>query len=147
MTEPINRQENATMKTTRRQTLIGAVLAFAGASTAVHAQSAKSPYKFERGFPTSGTAKSAYDASDLRRAIEAYKFFYPTIGTEAVMQQMLAAGYFAMRSGSIADLKVATTSVRTPKTASVFGRPRLHERSKGQPCAAFRIPSSKCQRG
>ncbi|MGO8749466.1 MAG: DUF1254 domain-containing protein [Thermoguttaceae bacterium] len=57
-----------------------------------HAQTAKSPLKFERGFPAAGTAEQAYAAADLRRAIEAYKFFYPTISTEAVMQQGLAAG-------------------------------------------------------
>ena len=51
-----------------------------------------SPYKFERGFPAAGTAENAYDAADLRRAIEAYKFFYGTVATEAVMQQGLAAG-------------------------------------------------------
>ncbi len=48
------------------------------AVTAAHAQTAESPLQFERGFPTAGTAEKAHDASDLRRAIEAYKFFYPT---------------------------------------------------------------------
>jgi len=57
-----------------------------------HAQAAGSPYKFERGFPTAGTVEAAYDASDLRRAIEAFKFFYGTVATEAVMQQGQAAG-------------------------------------------------------
>ncbi len=62
------------------------------AVTTAHAQSAESPLQFERGFPVAGTAESSYDASDLRRAIEAYKFFYPTMGSEAVMQQMLTNG-------------------------------------------------------
>ena len=69
-----------------------AALACALALTNACARAADSPYKFERGFPAAGTAEKAYDAADLRRAVEAYKFFYPTIGTEAVMQQMLAAG-------------------------------------------------------
>ena len=47
---------------------------------------------FERGFPVGDTVARAYDAADLRRAIEAYKFFYGTVATEAVMQQGLAAG-------------------------------------------------------
>ena len=67
-------------------------LAVLACVTAAYAQVADSPYKFERGFPAAGTAEKACDASDLRRAIEAYKFFYPTIGTEAAMQQGLAAG-------------------------------------------------------
>lgn len=54
------------------------------------AQTAESPLQFERGYPIAGTAESSYDASDMRRAIEAYKFFFPTMGTEAVMQQMLS---------------------------------------------------------
>ena len=53
---------------------------------------ADSPYSFERGFPVADTAERAYDASDFRRAIEAYKFFYPTVASEAVMQQGIAAG-------------------------------------------------------
>jgi hypothetical protein len=36
---------------------------------------ADSPYTFERGVPVAGTAERAYGASDLRRAIEAYKIF------------------------------------------------------------------------
>ncbi len=51
-----------------------------------------SEYTFERGFPTAATAEKAHAASDLRRAIEAYKFFYPTLGTEAVFEQMLTNG-------------------------------------------------------
>ena len=51
-----------------------------------------SPYKFEGGYPAAGTAERAFDASDLRRAVEAYKFFCGTVATEAVMQQAQTAG-------------------------------------------------------
>jgi hypothetical protein len=61
------------------------------ASTLARAQPADSPYKFERGYPAAGTAERGYDAADLRRAIEAYKFFYSTIATEALMQQVPAS--------------------------------------------------------
>lgn len=57
-----------------------------------HAQTAETPLQFERGYPTAVTAEKAYDATDLRRAIEAYKFFYATMGSETVMQQMLTNG-------------------------------------------------------
>jgi hypothetical protein len=43
------------MKTTRRQNLMAAALACGLASTFAHAQSAESPYKFERGYPAAGT--------------------------------------------------------------------------------------------
>jgi hypothetical protein len=62
---------------------------------------AASPYKFECGFPAAGTAERAYDTADLRRAIEAYKFFYPTVATEAVMQQGLAAGAKVNEVGTV----------------------------------------------
>ncbi len=32
------------------------------------------------GYPTAVTAEKAHYAADLRRAIEAYKFFFPTLG-------------------------------------------------------------------
>ncbi len=72
--------------------LFAVMISTALAVTTTHAQSAESPLQFERGFPAAGTAEKAYDAADLRRAIEAYKFFYPTMSTEAVMQQMLSNG-------------------------------------------------------
>ncbi len=69
-----------------------AALMCALAVTTTQAQSAETTLQFERGFPTAVTAKKAHAAADLRRAIEAYKFFYPTLGSEAVMQQMLSNG-------------------------------------------------------
>ena len=49
-------------------------------------------YTFKLGFPTADTARAATDATDLRRAIEAYKFFYPTVATEGVFQQFVPHG-------------------------------------------------------
>jgi hypothetical protein len=48
--------------------------------------------KVERGYFVGATAQRTYDTSELRQADEAYKFFYPTICSEAVTQQTLAAG-------------------------------------------------------
>ena len=69
-----------------------AALVCALAVTTTQAQTAESTLQFERGFPTADTAEKAHYAADLRRAIEAYKFFFPTLGSEAVMQQMLSNG-------------------------------------------------------
>lgn len=41
-------------------------------------------YAFERGFPTAETAQKACDDTDLTRAIEAYRFFYPTVSGSAI---------------------------------------------------------------
>ncbi|MFC4314737.1 DUF1254 domain-containing protein [Steroidobacter flavus] len=43
-------------------------------------------YTFERGFPTVDTTKQAYDDADLERAIQAYKFFYPTVSGAAIVR-------------------------------------------------------------
>ncbi|WP_116808504.1 DUF1254 domain-containing protein [Steroidobacter cummioxidans] len=45
-----------------------------------------SRYTFERGFPTRDTMKQAYDDADLDRAIQAYKFFYPTVSGAAIIR-------------------------------------------------------------
>lgn len=45
-------------------------------------------YKFELGYPTADTVELAYNNTDLSRAVEAYKFFYPTIVVEAFLQVM-----------------------------------------------------------
>lgn len=45
-----------------------------------------SHYDFERGFPTDATARQAYDDADLDRAIQTYKFFYPTVSGAAIVR-------------------------------------------------------------
>ena len=81
------------MKTKRTQNLLVAVLASALAAISSQAQTAQSsPYGFERSYPAVGMVDRVHDASALRRAIEAYKFFYPTVSSEALWQELLAAG-------------------------------------------------------
>ena len=43
-------------------------------------------YAFERGFPSDETMRQAYDQADLNRAIQAYKFFYPTVSGAAIVR-------------------------------------------------------------
>lgn len=43
-------------------------------------------YIFEHGFPTDATMTHAYDDADLERAIQAYKFFYPTVSGAAIIR-------------------------------------------------------------
>jgi heat shock protein HslJ len=56
-------------------------------------QTPKTDYVFRGGFPTPETTHNAYLDSDLNRAIEAYKFFYPTVS--------FAAGFAAMEKAGI----------------------------------------------
>jgi hypothetical protein len=71
VTNPIYHRKDSAVKATRREILIGTAAVCVGASAA-DAQSGSSPYKFERGYPTTVRAELAYDVSDLRRAGEAY---------------------------------------------------------------------------
>ena len=49
-------------------------------------KSSDSTYEFERGFPAADTAQKGYDDVDLNRAIEAYRFFYPTVSGSAIFK-------------------------------------------------------------
>jgi hypothetical protein len=43
-------------------------------------------YTFDKGHPSKETVQRAYDDADLARAIQAYKFFYPTVSGAAIVK-------------------------------------------------------------
>lgn len=43
-------------------------------------------YAFVHGFPTEDTIQNAYDDADFNRAVQAYKFFYPTVSGAAIVK-------------------------------------------------------------
>ncbi|MEE1791521.1 DUF1254 domain-containing protein [Streptomyces sp. BE308] len=47
---------------------------------------------FEDGFPVARSAAAARDRRDLRRAVEAYRFFYPTVSLEGIFKGTRDAG-------------------------------------------------------
>ena len=49
-------------------------------------------YEFKGGYPTPQTIQKAYDDADLARAIEAYKFFYPSVSILGTWDGNIAAG-------------------------------------------------------
>src|SRR5262245_34309503 len=51
-----------------------------------------SAYTFAGGYPTPETVQRAYDAADLNRAIQAYRFFYPTVSGMAIINGNEAVG-------------------------------------------------------
>src|SRR4029077_1645562 len=55
-------------------------------------------YTFMGGFPTSETIQRAYDDADLYRAIESYKFFYPSVSILATWKGNEAAGVVSNKS-------------------------------------------------
>ena len=48
--------------------------------------------EFRNGFPTPGSAAAAQQDQDMRRALEAYHFFYPTVSMEGIVQGTREAG-------------------------------------------------------
>ncbi len=48
--------------------------------------SPQSPYTFKLGYPTASTIAKAYDDADLARAVQCYRFFYPTVSGAAILQ-------------------------------------------------------------
>ncbi|TWT81391.1 hypothetical protein CA13_28440 [Planctomycetes bacterium CA13] len=91
----------------------------------LNAQDAESPYALKLGFPADNeTIQRAQDSTDLRRAIEAFKFFYPTIATEAVIQQFEPHGAVPNKVGIIMpqdpEQQFSVANQDTPYVISVF---------------------------
>jgi len=70
------------------------------------------------GFPDPGNTRNAYDAADLARAIDAYKFFYPTVTGAAIIKGNESIGLVTNRVFGIMDSNpkqvVFTTNADTP---------------------------------
>ena len=65
-----------------KQTLTSLILFGAVAASSALAQD----YEFKGGYPTPETVQKAYDDADLTRAIQAYRFFYPTVSGAAIFK-------------------------------------------------------------
>src|SRR5262245_2299055 len=68
-------------------------------------QRTEEDYAFEGGFPTEETIGQAYDDLDLNRAIQAYRFFFPTISGIAMFVGNEAVGLADNRIFGILDTK------------------------------------------
>ena len=51
-----------------------------------------SNYEFTGGYPTPDTIRKAYDDADYCRAVQAYKFFYPTVSFEGTWRGNIEQG-------------------------------------------------------
>ena len=79
---------------------------------------------FERAYPTADAAARLYDSQDLSRAVEAYRFFYPTVSMEGIFNGNRERG---IEDGKQLLLLTAgprhvafTASSDTPYVAGVF---------------------------
>jgi hypothetical protein len=60
-------------------------------------------YAFKRGFPTEETVRQAYEDADLNRAIQTYKFFYPTVSGAAIIRGNVQIGVIPNKVFGILD--------------------------------------------
>jgi hypothetical protein len=76
-------------------------------------------YAFSGGFPTTDTIRRAYDDTDLIRAIEAYKFFFPTVSMAAIWKGNLHAG-LKPNAGSLLMMGSPRQMVLTPNSDTPY---------------------------
>jgi len=62
-------------------------------------------YVFAGGYPTAETVQRAYDDADLNRAVQAYRFFLPTVSGLAIFKGSQAAGVVANRAFGVLDTR------------------------------------------
>src|SRR6202008_276454 len=58
---------------------------------------------FVRGYPTEATIQKAYDEADLNRAIQCYRFFFPSVSILAVWDGNIASGCVPNQTFAIMD--------------------------------------------
>jgi hypothetical protein len=59
------------------------------------------PTPFDQGFPDDDTSERVHNETDLRNAIEVYRFFYPTVSAEGLMNGQREAGAEDNKSGML----------------------------------------------
>jgi hypothetical protein len=102
------------LKSMRTQPVSLALFCALAAASAARGQE----YDFKGGYPTPETVRKAYDDADLARAVQAYKFFYPTVSFEGTWRGNIQEGavpneVFALLEGSPRQL-VFTPNSDTP---------------------------------
>ena len=60
---------------------------------------------FKSGYPSNEVAQQSYDEADLNRAIEAYRFFYPTVSGAAIFKGNAEIGVIPNKAFGVLDTK------------------------------------------
>lgn len=95
---------NVRKRISRRETLLNAAATLGAVAlgpqslnaTPANSQPTEAPsgsgYAFVEGYPTAEAAQRAHDDQDFQRAVQVYRFFYPTVSMEGVFQGTRDAG-------------------------------------------------------
>jgi hypothetical protein len=75
------------------------------ATATIEGDAGISGYQFEGDFPTPETIEKAYDDADLNRAIQAYRFFYPTVSGVAMFKGTADVGLVENKTFGLLDTK------------------------------------------
>jgi hypothetical protein len=79
---------------------------------------------FVGGFPTPETIERAYDEADLNRAVQSYRFFFPTVSAFSIYKGNLASGMVANQVFGIVEdtlgLRAFTPNADTPYAGLVI---------------------------
>jgi len=112
------------MRTLLRPAIVAAFLAAACQPQSQDSSAPDGGYAFVGGYPTEATVQRAYDDADLNRAIQSYKFFYPTMSMVGLVEGLKAQGGVANLGGGIIQATPAviafTANSDTPYGASFF---------------------------
>jgi len=88
------------------------------ATATIDGEAGGSGYLFEGDFPTPETIERAYDDADLNRAIQAYRFFYPTVSGVAMFKGTADVGLVENHTFGLLDTKprhlIFTANADTP---------------------------------
>jgi hypothetical protein len=79
-----------------------------------------SRFTFEGGFPTPETVRWAYDAADMNRAVQAYRFFYPTVSGAALFKGTQDVGVVPNELFAVLDTRPRHL-LFTPSSDSPYG--------------------------
>lgn len=85
-----------------------------------NAQTSIGGYEFRNGYPIPETIKKAYDDADLIRAIQVYKFFYPTVSGTALIKGNEPLGLVANKVFGVLDTKPRHV-IFTPNSDTPYG--------------------------
>ena len=77
-------------------------------------------FTFEGGFPTPETVAMAYDAADMNRAVQTYRFFYPTVSAAAIFMGNVDVGMVPNELFAVLDTRPRHL-IFTPNSDTPYG--------------------------